>query len=215
MSEDANGKKKRHNGFIRFCAVHKFSPVFVVVGIIVIIALLTGTVFWGVSTISLVESTTTDLGLKRIGELATQAGFFTNVQDISNSREVFGVTVPFTQSNYIYSYDGIIKVGYDFEAISVATDETEKKITVHMPEPIVISNDVIEDSLKVYIESRSIYTPLKLEQINSSQKELKEEVLNKAISNGIFDQARTNAEILISGFLSASFNLQDYSIVFE
>ena len=174
-----------------------------------------GMIPWIPGTVSMFESKTVDYSFRNIGELATQVGYYTNVQVISNSREVFGLTVPFTQSNYIYSYDGVIKVGFDFEQIEVVTDDTLKTVTVRLPEPIVISNDIDEDSLQVYNESKNVFTPLKLSQINASQSTMKEEALQTAINNGIFETARNNAELLIGSFLSSSFNLQEYTILFE
>ena len=215
MAKNGRDEGARKSSFIGFCRAHRFHPTVVVIALILIVVLLCGTVLWGVGMISTVESRTTDLGLKNIGELATQSALYRNVQVISNSREVFGVTVPFTQSHYIYSYDGTIKVGYNFGSIEVATDDVAKTITVQLPEPMVISNDIDENSLKVYDESKSIFAPLKLSQVNASQSAMKKEALETAIQNGLYESARANAETLIRGFLSGSFNLQEYAIVFQ
>ena len=68
---------------------------------------LTGVVMPGAATYqrsAAYRSRIVDLRMEAIGELSTQAACFTNVQVISNSREIFGVTVPFTQSKYIYNH---------------------------------------------------------------------------------------------------------------
>lgn len=51
----------------------------------------------------------THLGFEDIGELATQAACLTIVEDIDASRELFGVKIPFTQTEIIYSYDVAVK----------------------------------------------------------------------------------------------------------
>ena len=59
----------------------------------------------GIRSVVLSESKSTKLGFENIGELATQTAYCTSVNVTEGSRELFGVTIPFTQSKYIYSYD--------------------------------------------------------------------------------------------------------------
>lgn len=47
------------------------------------------------------ESKTTKIGFEYIGELATQTAYCTELNAIENSRNLFGVTIPFAQSKYI------------------------------------------------------------------------------------------------------------------
>ncbi len=39
-------------------------------------------------------------------------GHYTNVQVIDKWQELWGMQVPFTQSKYVFSYDGVIKAGW-------------------------------------------------------------------------------------------------------
>ncbi len=55
----------------------------------------------------------------------------------------------------------------------------------------------------------------RLTDVNASQGAMKQEALRTAIDNGIYESARANIEILLKGFLAGSFDLQEYSIVFE
>lgn len=77
-------------------------------------ALLLVIVGLGIRSVVLSESKSTKLGFENIGELATQTAYCTSVNVTEGSRELFGVTIPFTQSKYIYSYDIVIKAGFDF-----------------------------------------------------------------------------------------------------
>lgn len=161
-----------------------------------------------------VASKTTSFGLKNIGELATQSGFYTNVQVIKKSQEIWGAQIPFTQSKYIFSYDGQIKAGLDFGDVDVKVDALAKTVRVTLPEIRILSTEIDENSLEIYDESKNIFTPLSLDDVNESLIELKEEAQQTAIDNGLLEQARTNAELLISGFLAGSYDAQEYSIVF-
>lgn len=159
------------------------------------------------------DSRTKEFGLKNIGQLATQVGYFTNVQTISASRDVLGITVPFTQSKYIYSYDGVVKAGIDFEKVVATVNDEEKTITVSMPKPEIFDVTVDENSLVVYDETKNVFTPLKLNDIKESSLTMKKEAQDKAVQYGILNNAQSNAEMLITGFLTSSYT-QDYKIVF-
>ncbi len=162
-----------------------------------------------------ITSNNIELRLKDIGELATQAGYFTNVQDISNSRTIFGVKVPFTQSRYIYSYDGVVKAGINFEKIAASVDEEARTVTIELPAPQILDVTVDENSLYVYHEKESAFTPLKLTDVNSSTKAMKDEVRKKAVENGILENARSNAETLITAFVRSMFPDETWQICIE
>lgn len=160
------------------------------------------------------SSKTVELGLRNIGELATQSAFFTNVQTISASRAIGSFSIPFTSSNYVYSYDGVIKAGYDFEDIALSVDAETKTVSVSLPPVKILSCEVDESSLKIYHENSNIYTPLTLESISESIEKLKEEAARRSIENGLFEAARSNAETMITLFLSGAYHTEEYKFEF-
>lgn len=161
-----------------------------------------------------VTSKMTELGLKNIGELATQAGYFTNIQQIKDNKSLFGVTIPLTTSNHIFSYDGTIKAGIDFADVELDVNEEKKIVTVKIPPMKVLSCQVREDSLVIYEAKNNIFSPLSVEAMNESLKAITVEAEEKAIANGFLEAARQNAEILIKGFLSGAYNQEEYTFVF-
>ena len=205
---------KQPGRFRSFCSRHAFKPGLVRLALILLVFLIVYCIFTGISTSTIVRSRTTDLGFRNIGELATQAGYYTNVQVISGSREIFGLSIPLTEKKYIFGYDGVIKAGIDFGDISVSVDDIRHTVTVEMPEVKVLSNEIDEDSFEVFDESRNIFNTLKVSDINTSLIALKEESQNKAISNGLLENAKRNAETMVTGFLSGAFDLSVYSVVF-
>ncbi len=154
-------------------------------------------------------------GLRDIGELVTQAGYFTNVQKQNEDQKLFGMSVPFTTSQYIFSYDGVVKAGLDFSKIEVQIDDANKLATVKLPKIEIFDISIDNESLKIYDESQSIFTPLHITDLNDAQKQLKEEVRQTAIDNGILEGAARNAKVLISSFLSGTLELKNYTIEFE
>ncbi len=160
-------------------------------------------------------SRTEAFGLKDIGMLITQEGYYTNVQCITDKRELWGVTIPFTTSKYIYSYSGKVTAGLDFSQIEIVTDEKSKTVTVKLPAVTLYDINIDNDTLKIYDESQSIFTPLSVKDLNDAQIAIKEEVRVTAVEQGILQSATKNAETLITGILSAAIDSEQYTIVYE
>ncbi len=182
-----------------------------VIAVIVIILIL-GAGAIGLKKYVFSESTTTKIGFEDIGELATQSAYCTEVNVTENSRELFGVKIPFTQSKYIYSYDVVIKAGFNFEEIEWSVQDTT--IEVKLPEVRVLSSEIDPDSFKVYLESESIFSPITMTDNNEALKKLKETAEESAIENGLLDNARSNAETILTGFFSDVYDLEEYKITF-
>ncbi|MDL2249493.1 DUF4230 domain-containing protein [Lachnospiraceae bacterium OttesenSCG-928-J05] len=161
----------------------------------------------------LTESKTTKLGFEDIGELATQSAYCTEVNVTDNSRELFNIKIPFTQSKYVYSYDIVIKAGYDFGEIEWS-EKDNKEIEVKLPEAKILSSDLDTESFKVYHEDESIYTQIGLEDNNEALKGMKKNAEEDAISNGLLENARSNAETVLKGFIGNVYDLNEYTITF-
>jgi len=159
------------------------------------------------------ESKTTKLGFEDIGELVTQVAYCSEVNVTDVSRDLFGVEIPFTQSKYIYSYDIEIKAGFDFQKIRYTVNDNTIKVT--LSNPYIISSDLKEDTFKVYHESESIFRTIHIDEINESLKSLKEQAIKNAINNGLFDNAKINAERLLTAFFSGEYDMEKYEIQFR
>ncbi len=199
----------------RFSKKHQFKPLTIKLAALTACIIIVLCVIFGVVTVTTVQSKTVQFGLKDIGELATQAGFYTNIQMIKGSRQLFNVDIPFTESKYIFSYNGAIKAGLDFGDVGIDVNEQSHIITIKMPSIKILSNDIDHDSLEVYDEVKNIFNPLKLSDVNLSLLDMEKEAEETAIANGLFDNAQANAKVLIRGFLSGAFDLDVYSVEFE
>ena len=154
----------------------------------------------GVRVINVSESKTTKIGFEDIGEMATQSAYCTEVNVTEDAKELYGMRIPFTQSKYIYSYDIVIKAGYDFNEIE--WKEKNKTIEVKLPEAKVLSNELDMDSFKVYHEEESIFSKITLEENNDAVKKMKLNAQENAIANGLLENARSNAETMLTGFFA-------------
>lgn len=184
----------------------------VIILFIIVCAIVIGIVV-GYNKYKISESKTTKIGFENIGELATQAAYCTEVSVTEDGKKLFGMKIPFTQSKYIYSYDTVVKAGIDFG--EVEWEVTGKKIEIKIPEIKILSNEIDMDSFKVYHEDESIFNQITLTETNDSLKELTRKAEEDAVENGILENARSNAEIILTGFFGNVEEFKDYEIIFQ
>ena len=203
-----NNREKREggSGFFKLYLTQKAAKIILIIAVIVIL-------FIGVSRYFLTVSRTTKLGFEDIGELATQTAYCTEVNVTEAARELFGMTIPFTQSKYIYSYDIQIKAGLDFEEIEWEVNGST--IEVRLPETKILSSEIDLDSFKVYLEDESIYREITLEENNEALKSMKQSAEDDAVANGLLENARSNAETILTGFFGNVYDMDEYEIVFK
>ena len=183
----------------------------IIIGIFILVAIVA--VVIGLRKIVSSESKSTKIGFEDIGEMATQTAYCTELNVTDKSRNLFGVTIPFTQSKYIYSYDIVIKAGFDFNDIK--WDKNGTSIEVKLPEAKILSSEIDLDSFKVYHEDESIFTKITITENNESMKDLKQKAEEDAIINGLLENARTNVETILTGFFGNVYDLEKYEIIFK
>lgn len=189
-----------------------YSKMFSWVAAIIAVLLAVLLTAWGVSSYFQAQSKTTTLGFENIGQLVTQSASCTEVNVIEADRKLFGMTIPFTQSKYIYSYDIEIKAGMDFSKVEWQVDD--HTIRVKLPPCEVLSNEIDLDSFQVYHEKESIFKQIHLEENNQALGEMKQQAQADAIENGLLKNAQSNAQAILRGFFSKAYDLSEYDIVF-
>lgn len=204
-SEKPAGTKPKQHNWIPTLLCWQFFPH--ILGILVVL-LLAAAVVLGAKSVLSADGKTTALGFEDIGELATQSAYCTEVEVTEASRELFGVSIPFTQSKYIYSYDVVIKAGLNFADIT--WQEENGTIRITLPEIQVLSSEIDLDSLKVYHEDESLFRPITLKENNAALADLKVRAEEDAISHGLLDAARDNARQILTGFFAQQYDLTEY-----
>lgn len=162
-----------------------------------------------------IDNKTTKIGFEDIGELATQVAYCTEVNVTQASRDFFGVTIPFTESKYIYSYDIEIKAGLNFCDIEWSVDEPTSTIHVTLPEIKILSSSIDPDSFQLYHEAESIFRKITMEENNAALASLKEAAEQDAIANGLMENAQENAKAILTGFFGGVYDLNQYTIQFH
>lgn len=206
--ENNDKKEKKKNKLLKILK----NPLIQKIIILVLVAIASGFIAIGIKDVFISDSKTTKIGFENIGELATQSAYCTQVNVTDSSRELFGNKIPFTQSKYIYSYDITIKAGYDFSDIE--WNVKGNTIEVKMPNVKILSSQIDLDSFKVYHEEESIFNKITLSENNETLKKLQSEAQTQAIKNGLYENARTNAETMLTSFFGNVYDLNEYKIVF-
>lgn len=199
------------SGMIKKVFKSKIQRTVFIAFLILILCLL---ILFGISNVYNQKPETKQLGFRNIGELATQIAYCTEVNLTDSSVQLWGWDVPFTQSKYIYSYDVAIKAGYDFSKIEWTVNRSTGKISVFLPEAIIISAEINPESFEVYHEKESAFNQINLKDNNEALIKLREDALNTAIDNGLLENARANAEVLITAFLRSDYPQDKYVIEF-
>ena len=190
---------------------HFLAPFLIVLAVIVV--LIAGILGFRALTSS--NSKATKLGFENIGELATQVAYCTEVNVTEASQNLWGIEIPFTQSKIIYSYNVEVKAGLNFEDITWSVDETNSIIRVNLPEIRILDSSIILDSFQLYHEDESIFRPITLEENNEALKQLELKAENTAVSNGLLENARLNAETILTGFFANEYDPKIYTIEFH
>ena len=204
-----NNRKREKSGTSGFLQLFLARNLFKIVLIIAVIAALR----FGVTKYFQTQSKTTKIGFEDIGELATQSAYCTEGNVTEAARELFGITIPFTQSKYIYSYDIVIKAGFDFNEIEWS--ESGNTIEVRLPEAKILSSEIDLDSFELYLEDESIFREITMTENNEALKAMRQSAEDDAIANGLLENARSNAETILTGFFGNVYDLDEHEIIFK
>ena len=211
-------RKERPHRLRRFCERNHwhFGTVRAVIILLILVLVLLGILLFGNGNLARYTSRTIDFGLKDIGELATQAGYYTNVNTITKpDRTIIGVPIPGTSSKAIMTYQGVIRAGLDFDLITMEVDASARTVTLSLPAPRILSNEIDLDSCEVYDEQNSIVNKIDVHTYNQSLAEMKSRAEAQALENGILSAARSNTETLIQSLFNSASGTENYTLIFR
>lgn len=142
-----------------------------------------------------IDLTTLEESMKQNNELSTAQYFYTNSVAITdqNTLELFGlasIAMPFTEATYIFEYDGVVKAGYDLSQATIERIE-EDTVVVTLPPATILSHET-GDVVAVY-EQENIMNPLHAGEESAWLEGQKEEMEERAIELGLFNEAQANA----------------------
>ena len=162
-----------------------------------------------ISVESLVDS------LQDVGKLVTEEYYFTEVVEYSSVKTLWKITLPWTKSAFLISYDGMVSAGIDMTAVKVEVNEESKTIRVITPEAEIMAVDIDFDSFVCYAEDSGIGNRISIKEFNGALQSVEETARSKAVEKGVLVRAKEHADLLIRTIISSLVDLGEYSLVIE
>lgn len=148
--------------------------------------------------------------LQEVSELVTVEYHYTNMGKFENTLDFYGWQVPFTTKSFIVSYDGVIRAGVDLAAAEIQTEG--RQVTVVLPPARILSNEILEDSLEVYDETRNIFNPITISDYTGFTRDQKQNLERKAVDNGLLTAGQERAEHAVRDLLAMLPGMEDYTV---
>lgn len=173
---------------------------FLTIAIFVAVIFLAGIWYAGRNGDPKITTTTILNQLQEANELTTMEYHYTKVGKFENSLNINGWDIPLTRKSFLLTYEGELKAGVDMSKANVQIQD--HVITIILPEIEILSNAIDESSIEVYDESRNIFNPIKIEDYTAFATKQKQIVEEEAIENGLYSQAATKAQDVITKLLN-------------
>lgn len=153
-------------------------------------------------------------GLNDMGFLITEEYYFTDLVSFSSIKKFLktDIALPFTESSYLVSYDGVVNAGVDLAAAQIEKDDDRMRITVHIPEASIQTVEIDLDSFNLREEKAGLGNHISVRDFNSSLLELENHAKQNAIDRGLLEKAGENAEVVISRFIGSLVDTSVYSL---
>lgn len=183
---------------------------------IMVLAIVLLVLYFGINSVLKLQTKTTKLGLRDVGQLVTQTAYVTVIEDTKENRELFNlIKIPFTESRQIFSYDIEVDASVDFSKISYKPNEKKNEIVVELPHAEIYKTTLKSDSLKVYLDEESLFSRIDLTEHNEAVKAMEKQGVKDAKANGILEAADDNAKRLIESFIKGNEEYKDYKITYK
>lgn len=140
--------------------------------------------------------------IQNIQELSLVQYNYTGVVGFQDNKTLADIDIPFTQKFFLVKFDGLIKSGINLQEIELDINSETNSAVITLPEAEIMQNSIDERSLIVYDQSMNILNPIKIEDYNNAIAQEKDDMEKKAIENGILEQSKTQAEMLLTSLLT-------------
>lgn len=153
-----------------------------------------------------------------IEEIAFQEANIKEVGFIHKPVEVLGKEFdnPVTTSNYIFTYNAVIKAGYDLENIKDdGGNESTQTITVTLPKASIFDSYLDEKSYVQYWDGEKITANVGLDDIHKEKKRMLKEAKQDAIKGGLYEKTAEHAKVVITDYIHSLKGYENYNVVFN
>lgn len=153
-----------------------------------------------------------------IEDIAFQEATITEIGKIHKPMELgkYEVDTFLTTSDYVFSYNAVIKAGYDLENIKDdGGNELTQTITVTLPKASILDSYLDEKSYVQYWEGEKITSNVGLEDFHKEKKKMLKEAKQDAIKGGLYEKTSDHAKVIISDYIHSLKGYENYNVVFK
>lgn len=155
---------------------------------------------------------------KDIEEISFQEVTIKEIGKIHKPAEVLGYEfdTPLTTSDYIFSYNAIIKAGYNLEDITDdGANELTQTVTVNLPKATILDAYLDEKSYEQYWEGEKITAKVGLEDFHEEKKDMLKEAKKASIKGGLYEKTADHAKVVITDYIHSLKGYENYNVVFN
>ena len=138
--------------------------------------------------------------VKQSKELVSYKYFYTNTAMFENKKSVYGFNLPLTSKRFIISYNGKAPLGVDLSHVS-AEIKGKKIIISNLGEIKILSNELDENSMKIFDESTSLFSSWNIKDYQKFFGDQRLEIEKKIMESELPQQDKTSAEETIKQLL--------------
>lgn len=153
-----------------------------------------------------------------IEEIAFQEATIKEIGKIHKPLELgkYEVDTFLTTSDYVFSYNAVIKAGYDLENIKDdGGNELTQTITVTLPKASILDSYLDEKSYVQYWEGEKITANVGLEDFHKEKKKMLKEAKQDAIKGGLYEKTAEHAKVVITDYIHSLKGYENYNVVFN
>lgn len=153
-----------------------------------------------------------------IEDIAFQEATIKEIGKIHKPMELgkYEVDTFLTTSDYVFSYNAVIKAGYDLENIKDdGGNELTQTITVTLPKASILDSYLDEKSYVQYWEGEKITANVGLDDIHKEKKRMLKEAKQDAIKGGLYKKTSDHAKVVITDYIHSLKGYENYNVVFK
>lgn len=164
--------------------------------------------------VPVITSETLKEKLSQVCDLVTEQYAYHNADKLEQDQSwLFGWKRPFSTKSVLVTYDGIIKAGVDLSRVVPEVDEEKRTVTVALPASRITDNNIPQESIEVLEIKNGLFNKVTIEDYNEFISQQKVVMQEKAIEQGILDEADKNAQNVVRALLSAIPGMGEYALI--
>ena len=149
-------------------------------------------------------------------DLITTRYYYTDADIFEDYKQLLGYRLPFTTNKTVFTYEGVVGIGFDLSDVGIEVDAERKMIVLSLPAEQIVSNEIDADSFRYYDVTSSVFNETEMGDITELINVLKKKTAERVIQDpALLEQAQNNAEQILLGFLRASELTQAYTVNFR